>query len=131
MDFFYMDDLLEDLKLWAKSYKDEIPDDAIVCGNHNQSGQLNSHYGIKHSEETKRLIGSKSKNRNWAPAELTAHYGSDNGKAKKVEVQINGEVKHYECLKDFYNEHKQIPYSSLKWMAQKGKSSRGVSVKYV
>ena len=126
-----MDDLLEDLKLWAKSYKDEIPEDAIACGNHQQVGELNSHYGKKHTEETKRLIGSKSKNRNWAPAELTAHYGADNGKAKRVEVTVNGQVKFYDCLKDFHNEHKEIPYSSLKWMAQKEKSSRGVSVKYV
>ncbi len=125
-----MDDLLEDLKIWAKSYKDEIPSDACNCG-YNQKGEFNSHYGIKHSEETKKLIGSKSKNRNWAPAEVTAHYGSDNGRAKKVEVEINGEVKHYNCLKDFFNEYKKIPYSSLKWMAQKEKSSRGIKIKYV
>jgi hypothetical protein len=126
-----MDALIEDLKNWAKSYKEQIPEDALACGNHNQKGEFNSHYGKKHSEETKILIGSKSKNRNWASAELTTHYGSSNGMAKKVEVKIDDTTKYYDCLKDFYNEYQQIPYSSLKWMAQKGKSSRGVTVKYV
>lgn len=125
-----MDDLLEDIKEWAKSYKDELPEDAKWQGK-SQKGIFNSHYGKKHTEETKKRIGAKSKNRNWAPAELTAHHGADNGRAKKVEVTVNEEVKLYECLIDFYNEYKEIPYSSLKWMAQKGKSSRGVSVRYV
>ena len=125
-----MDDLLEDIRTWSKSYKDELPEDAKWCGK-SQNGIFNSHYGKKHSEETKKMIGSKSVNRNWAPAELTAHYGSDNGRAKRVEVTINNEIKIYECLIDFYNEHKLIPYSSLKWMAQKEKSSRGIAVRYV
>ncbi len=125
-----MDDLLEDIRTWSKSHKDELPQDAKWCGK-SQNGIFNSHYGKKHSEETKKMIGSKSINRNWAPAELTAHYGSDNGRAKRVEVTINNEIKIYECLIDFYNEHKLIPYSSLKWMAQKEKSSRGIAVRYV
>jgi hypothetical protein len=125
-----MEELLEDIKDWAQSYKEDLPKDAKWNGK-SQKGIFNSHYGKTHSEETKKLIGSKSKNRNWAPAELTAHHGSDNGRAKKVEVTINEDVKIYDCLIDFYNEYKEIPYSSLKWMAQKGKSSRGVSVRYV
>lgn len=125
-----MDEFLQDLKEWAKSNKDDLPEDAEWQGK-SQKGIFNSHYGKKHSEETKKLIGAKSKNRNWAPAELTAHHGADNGRAKKVEVAINEDVKIYDCLMDFYNEYKKIPYSSLKWMAQKGKSSRGVSVRYV
>jgi hypothetical protein len=125
-----MDDLLEDIKTWSKTHKDEMPQDVKWCGK-SQKGVFNSHYGKKHSEETKKIIGSKSTNRNWAPAELTAHYGSDNGRSKKVEVTINNEIKIYECLMDFYNEYKLIPYSSLKWMAQKEKSSRGILVRYV
>jgi len=125
-----MDDLLTDIHEWAKSYTEELPEDAKWQGK-SQKGIYNSHYGMKHTEETKKRIGAKSKDRNWAPAEFTAHYGSDNGMAKKVEVTINNDVKYYNCLKDFYNEHKEIPYSSLKWMAQKQKSSRGVSVRYV
>ena len=125
-----MDDLIESIRSWSKSHKDELPQDAKWCGK-SQNGIFNSHYGKKHSEETKKMIGSKSVNRNWAPAELTAHYGSDNGRAKRVEVTINNEIKIYECLIDFYNEHKLIPYSSLKWMAQKEKSSRGIAVRYV
>lgn len=124
-----MDDFLQDLKEWANSYKEELPKDAHWQGN-TQKGNLNSFYGKKHSEETKRKIGSKSKNRNWAPAEKTAHYGSDNGRAKRVEVTINDEVRYYNCLMDFFNEYKEIPYSSLKWMAQKEKSSRGVKIRY-
>ena len=125
-----MDDLIESIRSWSKSHKDELPQDAKWRGK-SQNGIFNSHYGKKHSEETKKMIGSKSVNRNWAPAELTAHYGSDNGRAKRVEVTINNEIKIYECLIDFYNEHKLIPYSSLKWMAQKEKSSRGIAVRYV
>jgi hypothetical protein len=125
-----MNDLLQDIQDWAKTYQEELPKDAKWQGK-SQKGIYNSHYGIKHTEETKHRIGEKSKNRNWASPELTAHYGADNGRAKKVEVTINDDVRIYDCLKDFYSEYKEIPYSSLKWMAQKEKSSRGVGVRYV
>lgn len=126
-----MDDLLENFKIWAKTYDNVIPEDAIKCGKQSQAGEFNSHFGKKHTEETKRRIGAKSVNRNWAPSEITAHHGADNGRAKSVEVNIDGSIKIYGCLKDFYNEYKIIPYSSLKWMAQTQKSSRGVGVRYV
>ena len=50
-----MDDLLEDIRTWSKSNKDELPEDAKWCGK-SQNGIFNSHYGKKHSEETKQKM---------------------------------------------------------------------------
>jgi group I intron endonuclease len=73
--------------------------------------------GKKHSEETKKLIGSKSVNRNWG--RKTPVTGHNNPKSK--ECYVNG--KHYQCLKYFWNENKHIPYTSLTSLARIGKKS--------
>lgn len=88
--------------------------------------------GHKHSDETKRLIGSKSVNRNWNRP--TNYGGSDNPNAKKVEVTYldSNKTEIYDCLKDFakktgYN------YSTLRAIAQRGKSSPkyNIRIKYI
>lgn len=92
----------------------------------NNSGENNPMYGKKHSEETKKLIGSKSVNRNWNKPN---HFGEKNPNSKKVLVEINDAQKEYECLKDFFNEFKQLSYSMLKHLAQKGKFSKKHNLK--
>ena len=64
--------------------------------------------GKKHSDETKKLIGSKSVNRNWG--RKTSVDGHNNPMAK--ECYVNG--KQYQCLKYFWYENQNIPYSTLK-----------------
>ena len=76
--------------------------------------------GKKHSDKTKRLIGSKSVNRNWG--RKTSVVGHNNPMAK--ECYVNG--KHYQCLKYFWYENQNIPYSSLKGAAK----GRGYITKY-
>ena len=76
--------------------------------------------GKKHSEETKKLIGSKSVDRNWG--RKTSVVGHNNPMAK--ECYVNG--KHYQCLKYFWYENQNIPYSSLKGAAK----GRGYITKY-
>ena len=76
--------------------------------------------GKKHSDETKKLIGSKSVNRNWG--RKTSVVGHNNPMAK--ECYVNG--KHYQCLKYFWYENQNIPYSSLKSAA----NGKGYTSKY-
>ena len=93
-------------------------------------GDQNPMLGRKHSKETKKLIGSKSVNRNWRKPD---HFGKNNPKAKRVEVQIGDTKYSYECLKDFCDEIKVIPYSTLKHMARHGHFSTkyNLRVRYV
>jgi group I intron endonuclease len=100
-----------------------------VCRNwstRNMFGSNNPMYGKKHSEKTKALIGSKSVNRNW---NRPNHLGVNNPRAKKVLVETENTKKYYDCLKDFYNEFKLAPYSTLKNIAQKGKFSKKYEIK--
>lgn len=76
--------------------------------------------GKKHSDETKKLIGSKSVDRNWG--RKTPVTGHNNPMAK--ECYVNG--KYYQCLKYFWYENQNIPYSSLKSAA----NGRGYILKY-
>jgi group I intron endonuclease len=90
----------------------------------------NPMWGKKHSEETKALIGSKSVNRNWNKPN---HFGSNNPNAKKVLVEIKSTKRYYDCLKDFYNESKIAPYSTLKSISRDGRLSKkyGIKITYV
>ena len=63
--------------------------------------------GKKHSEETKKLIGSKSVNRNWG--RKTNVIGSNNPRAKKI--LVNNKL--YGCIKDFAIQN-NLNYSTLK-----------------
>lgn len=86
--------------------------------------------GKKHSDETKKLIGSKSINRNWRKPN---HFGKNNPKAKKVEIEYNGKKYLYDCLKDFCDDIKVIPYSTLKHIARCGyySAKHNIKIQYV
>lgn len=97
---------------------------------YNKSGSNNPMFGRKHSDETKKLIGSKSVNRNWHHPDF---FGAKNPKAKKAIVEHNGVIKNYDCLKDACDDF-NISYSSLKTIA-KSKTNyskkHNIKVKYV
>lgn len=110
---------------WSHLNKEERK----VCRNwarRSMAGSNNTMYGKKHTEETKKLIGSKSVNRNWNKPN---HFGSKNPNAKKVLVEIDSGKKYYDCLKDFYNEYKKAPYSTLKNIARDGRFSKKYEIK--
>lgn len=118
------------LRRYMKKYwKDFTPEERKYCRNwhkRNLSGVNNPMYGKKHSEETKKLIGSKSTNRNWRKPD---HKGENNPKAKSVLVEIDGQTKKYLCLQYFAQEHKNIPYSTLKYIARKQIYSKKYNLK--
>jgi group I intron endonuclease len=89
-------------------------------------GSNNPMLGKKHSENTKKIIGSKSVNRNWHKPN---HHGKNNPRAKRVEVTIDANKYVYECLKDFSDEIKYIPYSTLKRIARDGRYSKKYNLK--
>jgi len=89
----------------------------------NRSGDNNGMYGKTHSDETKKLIGSKSINRNWHHPDVK---GSKNPKAKKVKVTYNNDVKFYDCMKDICNDY-DIPYGTIKGIV---KNKTNYSEKY-
>jgi group I intron endonuclease len=95
-------------------------------------GELNPMHGKKHSEETRKKIGAKSVNRNWAKPN---HTGAKNPKAKVTKVTWgSGEVEFYDCLLDFWKAKAQhIPYATLKSAAQRAKhfSKLDALVEYV
>jgi len=110
---------------WSQLNKEERK----VCRNwakRSMVGSNNTMYGKKHTEETKKLIGSKSVNRNWNKPN---HFGVNNPRAKKVLVEIGSIKKHYDCLKDFYDVYKIVPYSTLKYIARGGKFSKKHEIK--
>jgi len=110
---------------WSHLSKEERK----VCRNwfkRDMFGSNNPMYGKKHTEETKSLIGSKSVNRNWNKPN---HSGVNNPRAKKVLVESKSGKKHYDCLKDFFDEFLIAPYSTLKYIAQKGKFSKKYEIK--
>jgi group I intron endonuclease len=110
---------------WSHLNKEERK----VCRNwakRSMVGSNNTMYGKKHTEETKKLIGSKSVNRNWNKPN---HFGSKNPNAKKVLVESDSGKKYYDCLKDFYNECKKAPYSTLKSIARGGRFSKKYEIK--
>lgn len=90
------------------------------------SGVNNPMYGKKHTEETKKLIGSKSINRNWRKPN---HKGEKNPRAKSVLVEMDGTIKKYSCLKYFAQECQNIPYSTLKYIARKEIFSKKYNLK--
>ena len=114
---------------WSHLNKEERK----ICRNwhkRNLCGKNNPMYGKKHTKETKQLIGSKSVNRNWNKPN---HFGVNNPKAKKVLVESNLVKKYYGCLKNFYDETKIAPYSTLKNIARDGRFSKkyGIKISYV
>lgn len=96
----------------------------------NMMGENNPMYGKKHSEETKKLIGSKSVNRNWIKPN---HFGSKNPNSKKVLIELNGIKTEYDCLKEFHEVFGKLSYSMLKRLAQNGNFSKrhNLKIKYV
>jgi group I intron endonuclease len=113
---------------WSHLNKEERK----VCRNWSKKSMVGSNnpmYGKKHTEKTKKLIGSKSINRNWNKPN---HHGKNNPRAKRVLVDFGLETKFYDCLKDFYDEYKIAPYSTLKGLAQNEKYSKkyGLKIKY-
>lgn len=100
-----------------------------ICRNWSKRSMLgknNPMFGKKHTEETKKLIGSKSVNRNWNKPNF---HKEKNPRAKKVLIEIDGEKKEYECLKTFSEEYKKLSYSMLKYLAQKQKFSKKHKIK--
>jgi len=91
-----------------------------------KNGKNNPMFGKKHSEKTKKLIGSKSVNRNWNKPN---HKGEKNPRAKIVLVEMDGVNKQYNCLKNFAEEVKIIPYSTLKNIAKDGRYSKKYNLK--
>jgi len=90
------------------------------------TGQNNPMFGKKHSEETKKKIGTKSVDRNWKKPN---HFGAKNPRAKKVLVEYENNIEYYECLKDFYDKNKSVSYSMLKYLARTGKESKRHKIK--
>ena len=118
------------LKEYWSSFSEE---ERKLCRNwsrKNMSGENNPMFGKKHSEETRRKIGAKSVNRNWKKPN---HFGSNNPKAKKVLIEQDSTLKYFDCLKDYHDENKSIPYSTLKNLAQTGRISKkyGIKITYV
>jgi group I intron endonuclease len=110
---------------WSHLNKEERK----VCRNWSKKSMVGSNnpmYGKKHTEETKSLIGSKSVNRNWNKPN---HFGLNNPNAKKVLVESSTEKKYYDCLKNYYNECKIVPYSTLKSIAKAGRFSKKYEIK--
>lgn len=117
-------------KYWNSLTKEERKLRNNYIKNMDKSGKNNPMYGKTHSAETKKLIGSKSINRNWHHPD---HIGSNNPRAKRAMVEYNGNIKYYTCLKDACNDL-NISYSSLKSIAQsKTNYSKkyNIKVKYV
>lgn len=72
--------------------------------------------GKTHTEESKKLIGSKSKDRNWHKP--TNYSGSGNPRALKVKIIDETGERIFDCLKD-YSIITGIPYSTLKGIKKK------------
>ncbi len=103
-------------------------DERKLCRNwskRNKFGENNPMWQKKHSEETKKLIGSKSINRNWNHPN---HKGSSNPNAKKILVEMNGSKRYYNCLIDFCN-NCGLNYSTLKSIAKDGRFSKKYNIK--
>jgi len=93
----------------------------------NNSGSNNPMHGRKHSEETKRKIGAKSKNRNWG--RKTPVIGGLNPKAIKVNlIHEDGKEEIFDCIKDISTKY-GYNYSSLKTCYKRQKWSRKYKVK--
>ncbi len=114
------------LKEYWNSFTEE---ERKTCRNwkkRNLFGQNNPMFGKKHSEETKKLIGSKSINRNWNKPN---HKGEKNPRSKKVLVEMCNLIQEYSCLKIFADTMKNIPYSTLKSIAKDGRYSKKYNLK--
>jgi group I intron endonuclease len=109
---------------WNKLTKEERK----KCRNwyiNDMTGKNNPMYGKKHSLETRKKIGLKSKDRNWHHPN---HNGKLNPRAKRVLVEYDGKHKIYDCLKDVTLDI-NIPYSTLKSIAQKNHTSKRYKIK--
>jgi group I intron endonuclease len=119
---------------YMKEYWDTFTDEERKLSRNwnrrDMTGENNPMFNKKHSEETKKKIGSKSVNRNW---NRPNHFGEKNPKSKKVEVEKDGKKLYYNCLKDFFIEHQIVPYSTLKTLARNQRFSQKhkLKIKYV
>ncbi len=89
--------------------------------------------GLKHTEETKALIGSKSVNRNWNKPTTFGGAGNPNAKPVEIHWYETGKIERYDCLKDFANKY-GYNYSSMRMLAQretKYSPKYKVRIKYV
>lgn len=114
------------LKEYWNSFTKEERKISRKWSKNNMTGSNNPMYGKKHSEETKKIIGSKSVNRNWKKPN---HNGENNPNSKKVLIELNGEKIEYNSLKDFYFVFGKLSYSMLKYLAQNGKISKKHNLK--
>lgn len=111
---------------WSKLAEEERK----LCRNwfkRDVGGKNNPMFNRKHTEETKKKIGSKSVNRKWNKPN---HNGQKNPRAKKVLVECNGYSKEYNCLVDFSIES-GLNYSSLKSIAKDGRFSKKYNLKII
>jgi group I intron endonuclease len=116
----------EYLKEYWAQFSDEERKQIRKWKRNGNLGILNPMYGKKHSEETKRLIGSKSVNRKWVSRDMT---GSKNPNSKRVRISINDVEIIYECLKDFSLVFHGLSYESLKNMAQTRRFNKKYNLK--
>lgn len=91
-------------------------------------GFNNPMYGKKHSIETKKMIGLKSVNRNWNK-NTPWMIGENNHMSKRVLVEMNKIKKEYSSLSFFSKMVPNIPYSTLKSIAQKNRFSKKYNLK--
>jgi hypothetical protein len=73
--------------------------------------------GRKHSKETKRLIGSKSVNRNWHRPDPKRYLGAKNPNAKACRIYHNNEIRQFKCLRDLAKYY-DFDYNNMKYVAQ-------------
>jgi len=93
------------------------------------SGTNNPMYGKVHSEETKKKIGSKSKNRNWG--RKTPVSGGCNPTAIAVKLlRDNGQEEYFDCIKAISIKY-GYNYSTLKTCYRKQNWSTKYKVKIV
>lgn len=91
-------------------------------------GENNPMHGKKHSDETKRKIGSKSVNRNWG--RKTPVDGGLNPKAIKVDLVFEDRTETFDCIKDAANKY-DIKYPTLKSAFKKGSLVKKLGAKIV
>lgn len=111
-----------------KEYWNSIPDKkkARNWGRSSVAGSKNPMYGRKHSEKTKKLIGSKSINRKWG--RKTPVNGANNPRALPVIVVFKDRKETFDCLKDASDKY-GFNYSTLKALLKSGKQSKKYQIR--